>query len=152
MNVWHGTDRRRRMYVAHFGRFWRSKGSRMDHSSIVAWNDRFGWARVASGSRAAHARGGVETHRLRLKLQCRFCGALNETGKERWEFKLTQSQGGFHQICSFTWADNYFLGPVSLADALGADDEGFDRGGSKYGTWNQNKHACGGRALMLMRK
>ena len=25
MNVWHGTDRRRRMYVAHFGRFWRSK-------------------------------------------------------------------------------------------------------------------------------
>ena len=56
MNVWHGTDRRPRMYVAHFGRFWRSKGSRMDHSSTVAWNDRVGWARVASGSRAASAR------------------------------------------------------------------------------------------------
>ena len=41
------------------------------------------------------------------------------------------------------------LDPVSLEDAPGADDEGFDRGGGEVGP---NQQVCGGHALMLTRK
>ena len=40
---------------------------------------------------------------------------------------LTDEGGGqAHQICSFVWADDYWMMSLSK-DALGADDEGFDR-------------------------
>ena len=38
---------------------------------------------------------------------------------------MKKREGGSHQICSFMWADNYWM----MSHAAGADDEEVARGG-----------------------